>query len=298
MAKIHTVEWTTAILGHPALQIAMKANWWGLATERVKRLVGRVSRGDVWSGIPGSPPDHHAAPYAITEEFVSVYRMHPLLPDDVAVRSARTGELLETRRLDELVGRRARELVERVPLEDLVYSFAVAHPGAITLHNYPRALQQFRRDDGTLFDVGAIDVLRDRERGVPRYNAFRRALGLPPARDFAELCDDPSWAAELRQVYRGDIDSVDLLIGLLAERPPPGFGFSDTAFRIFILMASRRLKSDRFFTTDFTPECYTPAGMAWIEDNTMRSVLLRHCPDLAPALRGVRNAFAPWREVP
>ena len=50
------------------------------------------------------------------------------------------------------------------------------------------------------------------------------------------------------------------MVGMFAEPPPPGFGFSDTAFRIFILMASRRLKSDRFFTTDFTPSVYTQAG--------------------------------------
>ncbi len=42
---------------------------------------------------------------------------------------------------------------------------------------------------------------------------------------------------------------------------PPGFGFSDTAFRIFILMASRRLKSDRCFTNDHSPETYTPQGI-------------------------------------
>ena len=30
MAKIHTVEWTPAILAHPALQIGMNANWWGI----------------------------------------------------------------------------------------------------------------------------------------------------------------------------------------------------------------------------------------------------------------------------
>jgi len=39
---------------------------------------------------------------------------------------------------------------------------------------------------------------------------------------------------------------------------------------------------------------YTPAGMQWIDDNTMSTVLLRHFPALAPALRGVQNAFAPW----
>jgi hypothetical protein len=62
-------------------------------------------------------------------------------------------------------------------------------------------------------------------------------------------------------------------------------------------MASRRLKSDRFFTTDFTPEVYSPAGMDWITTNGMASILLRHYPELAPALRGLENPFAPWRTI-
>ena len=62
-------------------------------------------------------------------------------------------------------------------------------------------------------------------------------------------------------------------------------------------MASRRLKSDRFFTIDFTPEVYTPEGMRWIADNDMSTVLLRHYPELAPVLRSVDNAFAPWPRV-
>ena len=42
------------------------------------------------------------------------------------------------------------------------------------------------------------------------------------------------------------------------HRPPEGFAFSDTAFRVFVLMAPGRLKSDRFFTYDYRPEVYTP----------------------------------------
>jgi Animal haem peroxidase len=84
---------------------------------------------------------------------------------------------------------------------------------------------------------------------------------------------------------------------MLSETPPPGFGFSDTAFRIFILMASRRLKSDRFFTNDYKPEVYTREGIDWIESTLMGDVLLRHHPELAPALHGSKNAFAPWRSV-
>jgi hypothetical protein len=54
IAKIHTVEWTTGILGHPALQIGMRANWWGVLGERLNRLVGHIGRGEVLSGIVGS----------------------------------------------------------------------------------------------------------------------------------------------------------------------------------------------------------------------------------------------------
>src|SRR5690606_30733654 len=59
MAKIHTVEWTPAVLAHPALRIAMNANWWGLFGERLLRILGRLGRGEVLGGIPGSPTDHH-----------------------------------------------------------------------------------------------------------------------------------------------------------------------------------------------------------------------------------------------
>jgi hypothetical protein len=84
------------------------------------------------------------------------------------------------------------------------------------------------------------------------------------------------------------------MIGLYAEPRPRGFGFSDTAFRVFLLMASRRLKSDRFFTVDYRPEVYTPAGLRWIEDATMSGILLRHHPELGAALHRVDNAFQPW----
>jgi hypothetical protein len=44
LAKIHTVEWTTAILGHPALQIGMRSNWWGLLGEHIHNLLGGSAR--------------------------------------------------------------------------------------------------------------------------------------------------------------------------------------------------------------------------------------------------------------
>ena len=92
----------------------------------------------------------------------------------------------------------------------------------------------------------------------------------------------------MKEIYRS-IDEVDTMVGLFAETPPPGFGFSDTAFRIFILMASRRLQSDRFLTVDFRPEIYSPIGMDWISEQ-------RHDQRHPAPLPGSRGRAAPLGE--
>ena len=158
----------------------------------------------------------------------------------------------------------------------MFYSFGIHHPGAVCLHNYPKSLQNLVQDNGERFDLGAVDILRDRERGVPRYNRFRRLLHKPAVRSFEELTDNPQWAEEMKRVYDNDIEKVDTMVGMMAEPLPPGFGFSDTAFRVFLLMASRRLKSDRFLSRDYRPEIYTKEGIDWVEENGMKSIITRH----------------------
>ena len=297
MAKIHTVEWTPAILPHPTIRLAMHANWFGFAGEELQAIAPALDDSEILGGIVGSRADHHAAPYALTEEFVSVYRMHPLMPDELKVRSLATDTEVEAIQLPDMSGRKTPAVVKRIGMVDLYYSFGRSHPGALTLHNYPRHLQNLTRDDGEHLDLAALDIFRDRERGVPRYNQFRRLIHKEPVRSFEELTDNPIWQEEIRRVYGNDLERVDLMTGLYAEPLPPGFGFSETAFRIFVLMASRRLKSDRFFTDDYRAEIYTETGLEYIRETTMLTVLKRHHPELAPAFAGLDNAFEPWKAV-
>ena len=133
MAKIHTVEWTPAILPHPIVKTAMNVNWSGLVGEDHEGLAELFDDRDLLGGIVGSKADHHTAPYSLTEEFVAVYRMHPLMPDDYAFHSAVTGRLLEKRALNEIAGRKTPAIAERLTMPDLFYSFGTCHPGAITL---------------------------------------------------------------------------------------------------------------------------------------------------------------------
>ena len=85
-------------------------------------------------------------------------------------------------------------------MSDLFYSFGRAHPGAITLHNYPKHLQNLTRDDGEHLDLAAVDIFRDRERGVPRYNQFRRLLHKDPVEVVRRADRQPRMA-------RGDPDA-------------------------------------------------------------------------------------------
>ncbi|KAI9134295.1 peroxidase family protein [Acaryochloris sp. CCMEE 5410] len=295
-AKIHTAEWTPAILPLPATDIALNVNWAGFLGEDFRYLFGHIGEGELLSGIPGSSTDHHTAPYYLTEEFVSVYRMHPLIPDDYQYYDLQ-GKLLQENDFMASSGKRTRALVEEVGMDNLFYSLGITHPGAVTLHNFPRFLQLHKRDNGEVFDLAAVDILRDRERGVPRYNRFRELIGRSRVKSFEEITSNPVWAKELREVYNNDINAVDLMVGMFAEDLPDGFGFSDTAFRVFILMASRRLKSDRFLSKDYRAEIYTPFGLEWIYRNNFITLLKRHYPKLAPALVGVSNGFAPWRNL-
>ena len=112
-----------------------------------------------------------------------------------------------------------------------------------------------------------------------------------------------------------NVEDVDTVVGWLAESTRPhGFAISETQFVVFILNASRRLYSDRFFTSSFRPEFYTQLGLDWVINNgpgpaqmekgrpnghsqpvsPLKRVLLRTMPELSAELSTVVNAFDPW----
>jgi hypothetical protein len=237
--------------------------------------------------------------------------------------------------------------------------------GLLTLHNIPQFMQNIklpRLDSPTQqIDIAALDILRDREHGVPRFNEFRRQYGLRQLTSFDDFTDrslpadsaarkqQEETARQLREVYGthvcdasrtitdaqvnddgsaindclghpngsvvDNIEDVDTVVGWMAESVRPhGFAISETQFVVFILNASRRLFSDRFFTSSFRPEFYTKLGVDWVNHNgpgpevmeegmpnghkqpvsPLKRVLLRNIPELTPELRNVVNAFDPW----
>lgn len=105
--------------------------------------------------------------------------------------------------------------------------------------------------------------------------------------------------AALQDVYGDDIESCDLLVGNLAEKKIPGFAISTTSFLVFLLMASRRLETDRFLTEHFNAKVYGETAFKRVnETKTLRDVLMRHMPDLAKELPPNESAFKPYQDMP
>ncbi len=310
MAKIHSVEWTPAILPNTTLWIAMNANWKGAlnGTNKVHTKLELFNH-DVLFGLTGGKTDNAGVPFHLTEEFTSVYRMHSLLPDDVKILShLKKGNPKAVYSLMELRETKAGKIMNNHDQNDIMYSFGRQNAGALTLNNIPKAMQNvevpFSGIEKTgIVDIGAMDVFRDRERGVPRYNEFRRQVGLKPLTSFEQLTKNPIQLQKLKSVYvnkqgKPDIELVDSVVGCLAEENRPvNYGFGETAFQVFVAMASRRLMTDRFYTTSYNAETYTAEGLKWVDDNNFKTILLRHYPGLEKSLFGVKNGFNPWNEI-
>ncbi|MEZ5855482.1 MAG: peroxidase family protein [Hyphomicrobiaceae bacterium] len=419
ITKIHTIEWTPQLLYNRPLDIAMDSNWNGVfgGNPVVKRalsavvnhlnasdreharttlysvftsgpgIIGTGSRKKGWSianlDDVNSGVNHFGSPFNFPEEFVSVYRLHSLVPDLIEMRRHDDDPNRIVAKVPVVATRHGNATLEmrRRGVADWGLSLGRQRLGLLGLENAPRFLQNLElpgRLDGTptrKIDVIALDILRDRERGIPRFNEFRRQYGLRSLTSFddfieqslkakkaaqslspteaKELARQERLAASLREIYGthvcdetkvitgaqrwqtpsgarqpitdclghrhadrvDNIEDLDLFVGWHAETTRPhGFAISETQFQVFILNASRRLYSDRFFTSSFRPEFYSTLGLKWVQENgpdgrvmekgnpngqarevsPLKRVLMRTVPDLAPELANVVNAFDPW----
>ena len=311
--------------------------------------------------------NHFGSPFNFPEEFVTVYRLHTMVPDLIDYREWNKDPNVirnEIPVVETFRGMATPAMRER-GLANWALSFGRQRLGLLTLQNHPQFLQNLdlpRLQTATgKIDVVALDLIRDREHGVPRFNEFRRQYGLKTLTSFDDFVDrrlpqgSPERAEQerlvgiLRDLYGqhrcnaskvitaaqvnddgtpindclghpdgsmvDNIEDVDTVVGWLSEfARPHGFAISETQFQVFILNASRRLFSDRFFTSSFRPEFYSTLGVQWVTNNgpdgkvmekgrpnghevevsPLKRVLLRTMPELSPELEHVVNAFDPW----
>lgn len=95
-------------------------------------------------------------------------------------------------------------------------------------------------------DLGAINIARGREQGLPDFNRLRQSYGLPAYASFEELTGETEEAAKLQQLY-GSIDKLDAWVGLLAEPNADGAAVGTTVAAIVADQFARLRDGDRFY---------------------------------------------------
>ena len=114
--------------------------------------------------------------------------MHPLIPDEYTFRSLADDRVLAGAHVPRARTRcTSASALERGPARRRALLVRRRAPGRDHAAQLPALPAAAPRPDGELLDLAAIDILRTRERGVPRYNEFRRLFHLKPAETFEEL---------------------------------------------------------------------------------------------------------------
>ncbi|KAL0002841.1 hypothetical protein SO802_016622 [Lithocarpus litseifolius] len=222
ITKIHTIDWTVELLKTDTLLVGMRVNWYGLLGKKFKDLFGHIL-GPILSGLVGlKKPKDHGVPYSLTEEFVSTYRMHSLLPNTLVLRDITSSTLedkcppilhkhfpfflLTLLPMRELVGIEGERKLSTIGIEQMLVSLGHLACGALTLWNYPSWIRNLvahdinEEDRLDPVDMASLEIYRNRERGVACYNEFRRNLIMIPISRWDDLIDDEEVIEALHDV--------------------------------------------------------------------------------------------------
>lgn len=308
VAKIHTNDWTCELLKTRLLRIGLQTNWDGLLKS--------------WFGLPipgviakmgenaGKVANNQGTPFCLTEEFAAVYRLHSLSPPGLILGDDKK----EFVRLENLVGDQGRkEMKKKADRPEKMMKSVLFWPcGSLTAHNYPNAYRNLSPtdeegrdlDECDNIDLAALDLYRDRERGILKFNEFRRQLHLKPYKTWMELTGyDEVQAKKLELIYgpgEAGIERLDLLVGDMYEaKVQPEFALSETSFLIFLLMASRRLDADPFLNEYYTEEYYSKFGLAHVKKTVgLIDLFERHYPELAQDFKDKHGGAKPSAFTP
>ena len=103
------------------------------------------------------------------------------------------------------------------------------------------------------FDLLAANLQRGRDRGLADYNQLRRTLGeffpelgIAPVTSFAEITSNVELQQQLQSAY-GNVDNIDLWVGLMAEDHLPGASVGRTEAAVLSLQYRWLRDGDRFW---------------------------------------------------
>lgn len=121
------------------------------------------------------------------------------------------------------------------------------------------------------FDLASLNIQRGRDHGLADYNQVREDMGLQRAETFADITSDVELQAKLEALY-GDVDSVDVWVGNLAEDHVRGASVGELGQTVMADQFERIRDGDRFWYQN----TFQGRQLQQIENTTLADVIERN----------------------
>ncbi|MFJ3639888.1 peroxidase family protein [Streptomyces sp. NPDC090108] len=196
-----------------------------------------------------------------TIEFSLVYRWHSLVPSSYAI-GGREVPLAHTVANGRLVAERGLgPLMEDLSLQ-------------------PAGLSGLFNTDEVLLPIEERSITVARELRLASYNDYRAHYGFPRVTHPGQISGDPKVQQALTDLY-GDVDAIELYVGLFAEEPEPGAIFGRLLERIISVDAfSEALNNPLLAPRLFAPSTFSAEGLRAVRETRGFSDLLhRNLPE-------------------
>ena len=189
-------------------------------------------------------------------EFNLLYRWHGLVPDQLIVNDAIVKQSSY---------RWNNELLEAQGLASIISNASAHSAGRIGLGNSPDFLM------GAEYQT----IKMGRDFKLQSYNNYRQNFGLPKLKDFTELTKNSSLRQKLETLY-GDIDQLELVVGLFAEDPQPGDLFGSLMLVMVACDAFTQIYTNPLLSQAiYTAETLTAYGLGLINTTSSVDALVR-----------------------
>jgi len=121
-------------------------------------------------------------------------------------------------------------------------------------------------------DLAALNIQRGRDHGLADYNTVREHFRGRAARDFSDISRDSLTAARLSVAYQGDINDIDLWVGLLSEDKVNGTSFGPTLLAMLKDQFERLRDGDRFYFENSLGR----SMLAEIDNTSLSEIIMRN----------------------
>ncbi len=122
-------------------------------------------------------------------------------------------------------------------------------------------------------DLIAINILRSREKGLPDYNTIRLDFGLVAKTSYADITDNGQIQNTLGSVY-GNINTIDPLVGMLAEEPVEGAIFGELIYTIMQRQFMALRDGDRFWYEN--DKSFTAQEIDMLKETRLSDIIKRN----------------------